>query len=147
MYRRINFEYYGLHDQEDSDMLKEEESYENNQAEKDLTSWVNENKEYIRMKLKDASHYTKEQLIQLVDDESIEEFKTQHQTSTYYMRFILIIQLLLLVEEALHNKFQASSKDEELRKELEKKKKMLMDRLESTDENTNDPRHMTVEEF
>lgn len=83
LYRRINFEYYGLDQQEDIEMLEDEERYEKIMAKKDLDRWIEENKEYVKMKLKGIPNPTQEQLIELVDDESIEEYKQQHQTSKF----------------------------------------------------------------
>ena len=80
LYRRINFEYYGLDQQEDLEMLKQEEEYEKEQVEKDLSEWIHENKDYVKSKLKGVAHPTHEQLVELVDDESIEEFKAHHKT-------------------------------------------------------------------
>jgi len=130
LYRSINFSYYGIEEKEDPEMLEEEERYEKIQAKKDLDRWIEENKEYVKMKLKGIPKPTQEQLIELVDDESIEEFKKQHAT-----------------KEALHQKFQASEKDNQMQKELERRKKALLEKLEALNQNAEDPRLMMVEEF
>ena len=147
LYRRINFEYYGLDQQDDEEMLEEEERYEKIEAKKDLDRWIEENKEYVKTKLKGISKPTLEQLIELVDDESIEEFNKQHQTSKISWCCDIVCNIKPCLEEALHQKFQASEKDTEMQKELERRKKALLDKLEALNQNAEDPRLMVVEEF
>lgn len=64
-------------------MLDEEETYETQEAKKDLNRWIEENKEYVKAKLKNTKNPTYAQLVELVDDESIEEFNARHQTSNF----------------------------------------------------------------
>ncbi len=81
LYQNINYEYYGLRDEEDQEMLEEELAYERKAYEKELEKWIDENTDYIKEKLRNVSNPTKEQIINLVDDETYEEFKAKHQTS------------------------------------------------------------------
>lgn len=81
MYKNINYEYYGLRDDENVEMLKEEEEYEKKLYEKTLENWIDENTEFIKEKLKNVANPTRKQILDLVDDSSYDEFKKKHQTS------------------------------------------------------------------
>ncbi len=81
MYKNINYEYYGLRDDENVEMLKEEEEYEKKLYEKTLENWIDENTEFIKDKLKNVANPTRKQILDLVDDQSYDEFKKKHQTS------------------------------------------------------------------
>jgi hypothetical protein len=78
LYKNINYEYYGLRDDENEDMLEEEAAYEQRRFNETLEKWIDENQDYIKTKLKGVSKPTKQQIIDLVDDQSYEEFKKQH---------------------------------------------------------------------
>lgn len=60
---------------------------------------------------------------------------------------VCLLNTLHSIEEALHQKFQASAKDSELQKELERRKKALLEKLEALERNPEDPRHMVVEDM
>ena len=81
IYRNINYEYYGLRDDENLEMLAEEAAYEKKVFEGALEQWIDENQDYIKEKLKKVPNPTKQQILDLVDDETYEEFKARHQTS------------------------------------------------------------------
>lgn len=79
LYKNISYEYYGLRDEEDEDMLREEAAYEKKKFDDVLENWIDENKEYIKTKLKGVDHPSKQQVLDLIDDQSYEEFRKQHE--------------------------------------------------------------------
>lgn len=81
VYRNINYEYYGMRDEENQDMLDEEAAYEKKVYERNLERWIDENKDYIKDRLKKVANPTRQQILALVDDETYDEFRKKHQTS------------------------------------------------------------------
>jgi len=81
LYKNINYEYYGLRDEENQEMLEEEAAYEKKMFDRTLEKWIDENADYIKDRLKNVTNPTKQQILDLVDDENYEEFKSKHQTS------------------------------------------------------------------
>lgn len=110
LYKNINYEYYGLRDEENQDMLEEEAAYEKRKYEETLESWIDENAEYIKERLKGAKA-TKQQILDLVDDETYEEFKQKHQT-----------------KEALYKNYKNETKEDEMKKQIEARKKGLLEK-------------------
>jgi len=88
LYKNINYEYYGLRDEENQEMLEEEAAYERKMFENSLEKWIDENAEYIKDRLKNVANPTKQQILDLVDDENYEEFKSKHQTSKNRNKFL-----------------------------------------------------------
>ena len=64
-------------------MLAEEAAYEKKVFNEALEHWIDENQDYIKEKLKKVPNPTKQQILDLVDDETYEEFRARHQTSKY----------------------------------------------------------------
>jgi len=111
LYKNISYEYYGLRDEEDEDMLREEAAYEKKKFDDVLENWIDENKEYIKTKLKGVDHPSKQQVLDLIDDQSYEEFRKQHEA-----------------QEALYKKYISENKEDEIMKQIEDKKKQLLEK-------------------
>lgn len=109
VYRNINYEYYGMRDEENQDMLDEEAAYEKKVFERNLERWIDENKDYIKDRLKKVANPTRQQILDLVDDETYEEFRKKHQTN-----------------EALYKNYKNETKEDELKKQIELRKKALL---------------------
>jgi hypothetical protein len=70
-----------MRDEENQDMVDEEAAYEKKVYERNLERWIDENKDYIKDKLKKVANPTRQQILALVDDETYDEFRRKHQTS------------------------------------------------------------------
>lgn len=86
IYKNITYDYYGLYGEEDYDMLEEEAKYEKKMYEETLDKWIDDNKVYIQSKLKPGEEITQEKILNLIDDESYDDFKKQHELSNKFKR-------------------------------------------------------------
>jgi len=121
LYKNINYEYYGLRDDENTEMLKEEAEYEKKLYEKTLENWIDENTEFIKEKLKKVANPTRQQILDLVDDESYDEFKKKHQTT-----------------EALYKNYKTETQEDEVTKQLELRRKALLEQYFPKEEEDNE---------
>lgn len=81
IYKNITYDYYGVYGEEDYEMLEEEARYEKKLYEETLEKWIDENKTYVQGKLKEGEEITQEKILDLIDDETYDDFKKQHELS------------------------------------------------------------------
>jgi len=117
LYRNINFAYYGINDEENEDMLIEEKEYEQTKFNEALDEWVSLNQDLIQKRLKDIKEPTKEDIFKLIDEDTIESFRAQHETN-----------------EVLHKNYKNEVKEDEQKKIIEQKKKALLGHYFPNDE-------------
>ena len=83
LYKNINYEYYGLKDDKNLEMVAEEVEYEKKLFQQSVSTWIDQNQEYIRTKLIGVKNPSTDQILSLIDDEDYEEFKKEYESGIW----------------------------------------------------------------